>query len=366
MFSKEPGRRQLLAQFLDVYKTHSGEATVNAVFGKDLANIDREFQIYIEQRSWRYMIEPAKPDSQPPALQPASAELVEASLGFLALGSERPELARQHARKAIDLDPDAPEGHALLAYLEQRPIDGSESDAGVSEAQAAVQRGSRDGEMFRMLGDSYLNGSNSTKPDAAQAGVGMYENAINSNPRQLAYYDRLAVALFALQKPREEDAKFLAIGMRAFPGNDWLRVGGAVVDERLGRHEAALTELEAALRPDSRLDPAQRGFADQTRSRWLLQAMQSEISGAENKGDFSGARAILSRYQDRITRSPQTDRILKETDDRLAMYEGISRYDALLHDGKRAEARALAQQLLTNPDLPDNVRRYLQGSKARK
>lgn len=359
MFSKEPGRRHLLAQFLDTYKTHTGEATVDAVFGKDLPDIEREFDIYIEQRTWRYMIEPAKPVTQPPALQPAPAELIEASLGFLALGSERPELARQHARKAIELEPGAPDGHALLAYLEQQAADGGESDAGVAEAQAAVQHGSRDAEMFRILGDSYVNGPNSSKSDATQASVGMYENAINSSPRQLAYYDRLTEALFRLEKPREEDAKFLGIGMRAFPGDDWLRVGSAVVDDRLGRHEAALAELEGALRPDSRLNPSQRDYADQTRNRWLIQTMESEISVAQGNRDFSGARAILGRYRDRITRSAQTDTFLTQTDEMLAVFEGVSRYDALLHDGKIAEARTVAQQLLANPDLPVSVRNHL-------
>jgi hypothetical protein len=366
MFSKDQNRRHLLAQFLDTYKTHSGEATVEAVFGKDLPNIEREFDIYIEQRSWRYMIEPAKPETQPPALQPAAAELVEASLGFLALGSERPELARQHARKAIDLEPGAPDGHALMAYLEQQAIDGGESDAGVAEAQAAVQRGSRDAEMFKILGDSYVNGPNSAKPDAAQASVGMYENAINSSPRQLAYYERLTDALFRLEKPREEDAKFLAIGMRAFPGDDWLCVGSAVVDDRLGRHDAALAELEAALRPDSRLTPWQRDYADQTRNRWLIQTMESEISVAQGNRDFGAARAILARYRERITRSAQTDAFLKQTDDTLAVFDGVTRYDALLHDGKSAEARTLAQQLLANPDLPVAIRRHLEGTRARK
>ncbi len=366
MFSKEPGRRHQLAQFLDTYKTHSGEATVEAVFGKDLPNTEREFDIYIEQRSWRYMIEPAKPDSQPPALQPAAADLVQASLGFLALGSERPELARQHARKAIDLNSAAPDGHALLAYLEQQPIDGGESDAGVAEAQAAVQRGSRDAEMFKILGDSYVNGPNSAKPDAAQASVGMYENAINSSPRQLANYDRLTEALFRLEKPREEDAEFLAIGMRAYPGDDWLRVGSAVVDDRLGRHDAALAELEAALRPDSRLNPAQRDYADQTRNRWLIQTMEAEISVAQGNRDFSGARAILSRYRDRITRSAQTDTLLKQTDDTLAAIEGVTHYDALMQAGKIAEAHTLAQQLLANPDLPAPIRSHLQGARSRK
>src|ERR1700733_2848636 len=97
MFSKDQRHRQLLIKFLDTFKTQSGEATVNTVFGPSLPEIEREFQIYVDQRSWTYMIQSVKATAEPPALQPASAELVEASLGLLALGAGRKELAQQHA-----------------------------------------------------------------------------------------------------------------------------------------------------------------------------------------------------------------------------------------------------------------------------
>jgi hypothetical protein len=64
----------------------------------------------------------------------------------------------------------------------------------------------------------------------------MYEKAINLDPRQLAAYVRLNEALFDVDKPRDEDAEFLNLGLRLFPGEDWLRVGKAVVDYLLGRH----------------------------------------------------------------------------------------------------------------------------------
>jgi tetratricopeptide (TPR) repeat protein len=251
------------------------------------------------------MIEPAKPQTQPPALAPASAEFVEASLGYLALGVGRPELARQHAQKAVDLDRSAPDGHAILAYL-ALGIDGTQTDLAVTHAQAALDRGSRDSEMFVLLGDSYENGPNGMKPDAKRIRVGMYENAINLSPRQISYYDRLAEALCALEHPREDDAKFLSFGMRAFPGDDWLRVGSAALD--------------AALRPDSRLDAQQRNYAAGMRSHWLLQTMQAEISTAVSNRDFTGARGIVSRYRGLVDKSPLTDSVLLDTDERLESY----------------------------------------------
>jgi hypothetical protein len=42
------------------------------------------------------------------------------------------------------------------------------------------------------------------------------------------------------------------------------------------------------------------------------------------------------------------------------MNEMIAKFDALMHDKKRAEARAVAKQLLERPNLRGDMRRYLQ------
>lgn len=294
MFSKDQGRRQLLVKFLDTFKTKSGEATVRAVFGSSLPDIDRDFRSYIDQRSWSYMVEPARAAADPPALQPAPADLVESSLGFLAFGAGQKDLAQQHAQKALTLDASAPDGYALMAYL---ALDGSHMDVAMTQAEGALQRGSKDSAMYVLQGDSYLSGANSSKHDAAQLSVAMYENAINLNPRQLDYYDRLAYALIRLEKPRDEDTQFLNVGLRIFPGDDWLRVGDAAVDYRLGRRDKALSALDDVLRPNNKLDPTEQRNAFILRSRWLVEAMQSEIAAAVDKQDFAEARAVLSRYE---------------------------------------------------------------------
>lgn len=111
--------------------------------------------------------------------------------------------------------------------------------------QAAVDFGTHDSETYRLLGDSYAFGADAQMPDAAKARANQYEHAINLNPRQLSYYERLAEALTTIDKPREEDAQFLTIGLKLFPGADWVRVGSAAVDFRLGHHDAAMTTLGA-------------------------------------------------------------------------------------------------------------------------
>jgi tetratricopeptide (TPR) repeat protein len=357
MFSKDQGHRQLLVKFLETFKSKSGEATVNAVFGSSLPDIDREFQSYIDQRSWSYMVEPAKPTADPPALQPAPAELIESSLGFLAFGAGQKDLAQQHAQKAITLDPSAPDGYALLANL---ALEGNHIDVAMTQAEAALQRGSKDSEMYVLQGDSYLNGPNSGKHDAAQLSVTMYENAINLSPRQLDYYDRLSYALMRLEKPRDEDTQFLNVGLRIFPGDDWLRVGGAAVDYRLGRRDKALAALDDVLGPNNKLDLMQQNNAVILHNRWLVEAMQSEIAAAVDKQNFSEARAVLSRYRERISKAPETEMFLKETDNRLEVNEQLAKIRELTSAKKYPEARAIAKQLLTNPDLPPAIRQSLQ------
>jgi tetratricopeptide (TPR) repeat protein len=362
MFSGEPARRQLLLKFLETYKTQSGEATVAAVFGPTLKDVERDFHNYVQRRSWNYMVEPVKPAAEPPALQPAPAALVESSLGFLALGAHRLDLARPHAQKAIELDVNAPEGHALQAYLAAEDDD---FDQAVAHAEAALKHGSKDSALFLLIGDSYLKGRNSQKPDAKRLRVAMYENAINLSPRRLTTYERLAEALFALENPREEDAKFLSLGLRAFPGEDWLRVGAAVVDYRLGRRDAATTALDNTLRPQSTLDDAQRAFAANVRRTWFAEAMRSEIDVAVNKNDFAGARAVVVRYRERIGTDTEMASFLDEVDAGLELGDLMDRYEVALRAHRRAEARALAEQLLERPNLPASVRKLVEKTSGR-
>src|SRR5262249_25423554 len=51
MISRDPTRRQLLYKFLQTFRERSGEATVEAVFGPQLKDVEREFHLFIDQRS---------------------------------------------------------------------------------------------------------------------------------------------------------------------------------------------------------------------------------------------------------------------------------------------------------------------------
>ncbi len=357
LFSEKGTRRPLLSQFLQLYKTESGEGTVATVFGPHLDEIEKDFHLYIDQRSFYYMIEPLHLPPDPPAPQAAPADLVEASLGLLALGAERYDLARQHAEKAVAHDANTPEGHRILALVALENHDTAEA---TRHAEAAIDSGSKDSELYMLLGDSYQSGANSQAPNAAIARVNQYENAINLNPRQRAYYERLAAAMFAIDKPREEDAKFLEIGLRLYPGADWVRVGTAVVDYRLGHQEAAMSTLEAVLKPESTLDPSERNYATKLRTHWLFESMRSEIRDVEDRNDYAGARALISRYRGRVGEDADAVSFLEEIAKSLDVRELMAKYSQARQAHDNAGARKLAEQLLALPGLPGNMRDLLQ------
>jgi Protein of unknown function (DUF1570) len=357
MFSDGQQRRPLLIQFLREFKSNSGDATVEKVFGAQLPALEKDFHSYITQRRYVYMALPVKPAPEPPALQPAPDAMVEAALGYLALGANRDELARQHATRANELDPAIPGGFEVLAYL---ALDKGDFDAAATHAEAALLRGSRDSDQFIIQGDSYVRGHNSDKPNAERLRINMYENAINLSPRREAGYNRLTEALINIDMPREEDAKFLALGLRAFPGDDWLKLGAAVADYRLGRKEAARASMESVLRPGSTIDGQQRNFALHVRRGWMVDDLNRELETAREKRDTKAGREVVARYRPLLGDDRELDQYLQEVDSSLELQDLMDRLSSAQRGGRKAEARTLAEQILKRPGLPAELREALQ------
>ncbi len=94
----------------------------------------------------------------------------------------------------------------------------------------------------------------------------LYERAINLNPRRADPYEQLTSAVLDYGQPTAEDGKFLEVGQKVFPGNDWLRVGIAVVAARLGHADEARSAFDQALQPDSTLSDTQRAAAQKMRA----------------------------------------------------------------------------------------------------
>lgn len=322
MFSDNSKRRPLMARYLDAFRSESGDAAVAAVFGDQLPQVEHDFHLFLDQHGFHYVTYPVLPAPDPPALQPAPAVVVEAALGLLALGAQRRELAQQHAERAIALDAGSPGGYEVLAYLALEGDGfGGDFDGAAKQAEAALQRGSKDSELFVLMGDSYARGDNSNRPNAEQARVNMYENAINLNPYRLEVYQRLAEALFQVDKPREEDLRFLNLGLRAFPGEDWLKVGAAAAEYRLGRQDDAMAALDRALRPEGTLDALERNNAVNLRRSWLVNAMNGELQAATAARDPAAVRAVVARYRERLGDVPEIMTFLNEVEAGLKQME---------------------------------------------
>lgn len=292
LFSGDAARAQLLPRFLEVFKTRSGDATVDEVFGPNLPALEKEFRTYIQNAAYRYTATPAQPTPDLPAPVPASAASVEAALGFLALGARRDELARQHASRAIELDGSAPGGHELLAYL---ALDRAAYDEASRHAANALKGGSRDSTLYLMLADAFIHGPEAQLPDADRQRANLYEQAINLSPRRIEPYERLAESLFDVEKPREEDAKFLQRGLTVFPGNDWIRVGYAAVSYRLGHVDEGSQAAARALQAESTLKDSQRKFATGFLRSLALQPLTRDLTDAMDRQDVVAIQAAARR-----------------------------------------------------------------------
>jgi hypothetical protein len=148
--------------------------------------------------------------------------------------------------------------------------------------------------------------------------------------------------------------------LQVFPGEDWLRVGTAVVSYRIGERESALTTLDGVLRPESTLDGTQRAYAANLRRSWLGEAMTSEINAAMVKNDVSAARAVLARYRERIGESEDFKKFAGELETSLQIQELTTKLDSALRGRRMTEVRAIASQLLALPELPGRLRTQLE------
>jgi hypothetical protein len=139
-----------------------------------------------------------------------------------------------------------------------------------------------------------------------------------------------------------------------------VRVGTAAVDFRLGRSEAAMATLDTVLRPQSTLDPSQRSYVAKLRVNWAMQAMSSQIQDAVSKNDFAGARALVGQARERVGDDSDATSYLDQITRGLEVSELLARYTAARQANHKAEARALAEQLLARPGLPGNLRSSLE------
>jgi hypothetical protein len=144
----------------------------------------------------------------------------------------------------------------------------------------------------------------------------------------VAPYQQLAQAVLNMQGANEDDAHFLANGLRAFPGDDWIRAGAATADYWSGRRAQGMEAMQRTLRADSTLDARQRSFVDQVRRGWLYDTMNEEIGAAVGERNLTAARAAYNKYRGDIGGDPQADSLLQQVDARLSRLEQMESRDS--------------------------------------
>jgi tetratricopeptide (TPR) repeat protein len=297
------------------------------------------------------------PVADPPPLTDARTADVQTALAFLALGADKPDLARQHVARALELDQSLPGPSEVLAYL---ALEKQDIDQSATHAEAALKNGSKDAEMFLVLGDSYRFGANSGKAGADLKSVQMYENAINLYPRHLAAYEKLVEMLVNAGAPTADDAKFLDLGVAAFPDEDWIKVGIAAVAYRQNRRDQAVAVMDKALRGNGTLDDSQRKFAAGLRHRWYLEEAGIAVQVAIGKRDFTAALKSMETCRSQVAGDAAAEAQLQAMQIHVEALQLVDVANQAQQAGRKAEAAAILDKLLQRPDLPPDMRRYVE------
>ncbi|MEY2853529.1 MAG: hypothetical protein RL030_661 [Pseudomonadota bacterium] len=355
LLSNDPVRRAKLLEYLHAYRNDTAENAVKQVFGDDLSIWQKALSSYIGQRSFGYMQQPLMATPALPAPADASPAYVEAALGQLALGSGKMDLARSHAQRGMTLDARQPKVHELMAYIAQEDED---SAALARHSQEAVQLGSKDAQMFLILGDSYAGGPNSELKDASRSRINAYETAINLNPRNYPAYERLMMALAEVESPTDEDVKFLNLGRLAFPDDDWLKVGVALLAAQRGQQTEARVMLDSTLREGSSLDGSQRNYAMDRRRAWSMRSLSQSIPEAMRKGDTEAARHLIEAEQSRLADDAEAGQMLSTLLSSINYSDELEQARKQISSGRKADARSALDRLLAKPDLPPELRQY--------
>jgi tetratricopeptide (TPR) repeat protein len=352
LMSNKPERRQMLVRFISAYKTKSADESFRIAFGGDYGALEKELHSYIDQPRMAYTSMPRMPAAPQGETTPAAPVQVELALGKLALQAADPKVAIRHADQAFTLAPTDPAAQELRAYIAMRDNHTAEAAAA---AEKALSLGSRDSTMFILHGDALGNRDSPGPAERARQRASMYENAINLSPRTLETYERLASALLVVDRPTDDDAKFLDIGRQLFPQQGFIQLGLAQVAYRQGRRDDALRQLDTALATD--MLGAQRSFARGLHDHWILDGLQDQVREQLPKRRYAEARAALEAA------GPQ----LLEDDSRefAAQLRSSIELQQLSYDAQAAarekripDARRLFEQLLARKDLPDDLRQF--------
>jgi tetratricopeptide (TPR) repeat protein len=360
MLSGDKARLELLDRFLMVYRTKSGEETVREVFGPNLAQLERDFNQYASKAAFSYLTVSAKPVAEPPASVPAPPAVVEAALGMMALAIGDEALAAQHAKRALESSPDLPDGHQLLAYIASAKEDFA---AAGLQAEAALKAGSRDSQMHMLMARALANSSQGNYGETRAARIGHYQQALALSPTRHEIYEQLANDLLFVDEPQAEQQLILAQGQSLFRNDEWISAALATVKTRLGTANDALQVIDQALRPGSTLADYQRRNLVTARRNLLMQGMDAELKGAQEKNDVTAARAIIAKYRQAAGDDPDVLSYLQRRDSQFELSQLIERMNAAMANRRAAELNPIFDQILAHPAATPELKEFVQNSR---
>ncbi len=134
-------------KFVNVLVAKNGEAAFREVYGKSLAQVDRELQGYAHNQTLKGFILPTKLIKDVGTLNAQPLTPFDSKLRLVELlehpGNEA--AAKKAVEELIAMEPKRPEAYALLGYMEWR---GNHRDAAVQNFQKAFEAGSRSARML--------------------------------------------------------------------------------------------------------------------------------------------------------------------------------------------------------------------------
>lgn len=347
-----PERRDMLAKYIDAYRTKSADESFRIAFGGDYAALEKALHNYVDEPRMGYMITPRHPAAPPVPITDAPPLLVELALGRLALSASDHGLASRHAAQAQALAPNEPAGHELRAAVALR--DDDRKLAG-TEAQAAVAAGSHDATMFLVAAEALALQDDGDRATLGRRRAGLYENAINSSPRNLSTYKQLVSALMSVDRPTDEDARFLDVGRRIYPQEGFIQIGLAQVAQRQGRTEEALQRIDDALGVN--LNDDERRFGRNLHDRWLLEPLGRQVHDALSRRQPAEALALLDRIGPRVL-DDDGKHYVAQLRTQAQLQDLAYQADAAARAKHVAEARALFEKLLAHPDADPGQQQY--------
>lgn len=356
LMSGDAGRRDQWRSYLSLYQIKTPEVAAHEAFGADLAPLERDLSRYIERSRMGYMKldRPAPRDVPDPV--PASPLQVEVALGRLALVSADKDLAARHLAAAQRLDEQAPGPFELQAALALRNQDRA---ASASAARRAVIAGSTDAMMYLLIARDLQRNDTANDPTRWDRSAELCAQAINGNPRVLAGYQLLALALQHVEKRAADYEPFIVLGRKLFPLEGDLVFAHLRLLRSLGRISDAQDLMTRALNGDAGLDKYEIERARALRGDWVGHDLSDQYRDLVGKGQFAQLRQVIADY------GPQLDsdrlksmaaQMLRSADD----IELVTRADQLRREGKTTEARALYETLQARDGLPPQMRDYLQ------